>query len=151
MFGNIKRSGEKMIYIGVDPGSITGIAIWYQKEKNLTLFQYKSHAEAILNMHEFYIDEDIKSRIKFVIEDARLAKPRPDLKEVSKGKLQGVGYVKAFSKDWEAFCKLLGLQYELRPPSNTKVSPEYFERLTGLKTLKSQSHMRDSGMLVFGK
>ncbi len=89
--------------------------------------------------------------VKFRIEDARKAKARPDLAEVNKGKLQGVGYVKAYSKDWEAFCKLHGCAYELLAPANTKVNPVYFEKLTGIKTLITEDHKRDAGMLVFGK
>ncbi len=98
-----------------------------------------------------------KNLVKFRIEDARLttthARKLPShLVKQNAGKLQGVGYVKAYSKDWEAFCKNSGFDYELVAPQHsvTKVSPEYFEQLTGIKTLKTQSHKRDAAMLVFG-
>jgi len=89
--------------------------------------------------------------VKFRIEDARLAPPRPDLAEINKGKEQGVGYVKAYSKDWEAFCNSCGFLYEMVKASHTKTTPEYFKMLTGINTLKTQSHLRDAGMLVFGR
>lgn len=137
------------ILIGIDPGSNTGIAVYHREKKNLLIYQYSSHVEAILKLRELLqaIEPD---KIKFRIEDARKARKRPDLAKQNIGKAQGVGYVKAYSKDWEAFCKLLGYEYELLAPSNTKVSPEYFERLTGLKTLKGQSHMRDAALLIYG-
>lgn len=144
---------NKTLYIGIDPGSNTGVAIWHKSEKKLELHQFDSHSEAMLFVHKTipglgYFD---RSLVQFRIEDARKAKKRPDLAEVNKGKLQGVGYVKAYSKDWEAFCKNNGYEYELLTPANTKVTPQYFLALTGVKTLKTQSHIRDAGMLVFGR
>ncbi len=44
---------------------------------------------------------------------------------------------------WE----FLGLKYELYKPDSAKTSPEYFERLTGIKT-KNQEKI-DAAMLVF--
>lgn len=144
-----------MIYIGIDPGSTTGLAVSIKRENIFSIKEFSSHAAALLEVNRIIqferADEAYFNKIKVIIEDARLAKPRPDLKEVNKGKLQGVGYVKAYSKDWEQFCILSKVPYELRPPSNTKVSPEYFEKLTGLKTTKTQSHCRDAGMLVYGR
>ncbi|GAB2540046.1 hypothetical protein [Rufibacter soli] len=140
------------IFIGIDPGSTTGVGIWYSHHKVLKLHQYKSHAEAMLSLREFV--ETCKSERAvphFIIEDARLVRGNAFFaSKNSSRKDQGVGYVKAYSKDWEAFCKVLGLSYDLKPPTNTKTTPEYFESLTGLKTLKTESHKRDAGMMVLG-
>lgn len=142
------------LYIGIDPGSNTGVALWYQEHKKLEVLQFTSHCGAMLFIYEklkvLPAGEDLGG-VKFRIEDARKAKARPDLSVINKGKLQGVGYVKAYSKDWEAFCVLYNYAYEMLAPANTKVNPAYFERLTGLKTLKTQDHLRDAGMLVFGR
>ena len=94
---------------------------------------------------------DLKKEIKFMIEDARKARKRPDLALVNKGKEQGVGHVKAYSKDWEAFCNKIDVAYEMLQAANTKVNPVYFEKLTGIKTLNTEDHKRDAGMLVFGR
>lgn len=112
--------------------------------------QFKSHAAAMIHLYNKMrpFDEHL---VKFRIEDARKAPPRPDLAQVNAAKLQGVGYVKAYSKDWEAFCLMLGYPYEMLAPCNTKVNADFFERMTGIKTLKTQDHMRDAGMMVFGR
>lgn len=139
----------KSIFVGIDPGSNTGIAIWSKPDRKLTIKQFSSHCVAMFWLSEYLKQFPIQS-IKFRIEDARMAKKRPDLAEINKGKLQGVGYVKAYSKDWQAFCVYHGYDHEMLAPKMTKVSPEYFKSLTGLKTMKTESHARDSAMLIFG-
>lgn len=139
----------KVLYIGIDPGSNTGVALWRPKEKHLVLEQFTSHCAAMFYLYDLLRNID-PSTVKFRIEDARLSRKKTKHLAPNPGKLQGVGYVKAYSKDWEAFCTVHGYDLELLAPRNTKVSPEYFERLTGIKTLKTQSHKRDSGMLVYG-
>lgn len=146
---------SKTLYIGIDTGSNTGVAFWYPITKRLQVMQFVSHGAAMIYLHELLKDWD-KSEVKFRIEDARLTMkfakklPRHLIPKQNKGKIQGVGAVKAYSKDWEIFCKNVGYDHELLPPGNTKVSPEYFEKLTGIKTLKTHSHERDAGMLVYG-
>lgn len=149
---------NKTLYIGIDPGSNTGIAIWHKPDKKLEMHQFGSHSEAMLFVHRKLngLRPVDASTVQFRIEDARLTMkhakkmPRHLLKPQHPGKIQGVGYVKAYSKDWEAFCVNEGYDHELLPPGTTKVSPAYFEAMTGIKTLKGQSHIRDAGMLVYG-
>ncbi len=141
------------LYVGIDPGSNTGVAIWDAANYSCQIWQFESHCEALFHVRFFLEDlSDVtKPDILFRIEDARRARKRPDLAEVNKGREQGVGYVKAYCKDWEAFCKLNGYPCELLPPTNTKVTPEYFKALTGIATQKGESHKRDAGMLVWGR
>lgn len=144
------------VYFGVDPGATTGFAIYWTCNKTLITNQYDSHSEAILLANKLvreYSNFIGLANIKFRIEDARLAEKNAYFKEKNNhSKDQGVGGVKALSKDWEAFCKRLNVPYEMVPPNTklTKVNPEYFEKLTGRKTLKTHSHMRDAAMLVWG-
>lgn len=148
---------RKTLYVGIDPGSNTGVAFWYPNLKKMEVFSFTSHAEAILYLYDKFKPLD-KSLIKFRIEDARLttkfAKPLPAhlRPETNKGKEQGVGYVKAYSKDWEAFCNCIGIDYELLAPqqNKTKTKPEYFQALTGIRTKEGEHHKRDAGMLVVG-
>lgn len=140
------------IFIGIDPGSTTGVGIWLSKPKVLGLYQFKCLYEAMQ-----YLDNFCQTRKKagesvhFIIEDARLVKGNAFFARKNSGsKDQGVGGVKSQSKEWERFCQFLGLSYDLKPPTNTKTTPEYFESLTGLKTLKTESHKRDAGLMVFG-
>ncbi len=143
----------KTLYIGIDPGTNTGIAIWHKPSKQLALHQFKSHGEAMLFVNNFlnkYYADDKKQFVQLRIEDARKAKRPPDPTGAHNARLQGVGAVKAYSKDWEAFCKTNGYDHEMLAPGKTKVSPTYFQAMTGIKTLKGQSHIRDAGMLVYG-
>lgn len=144
---NIKQK----VLIGIDPGNTTGIAYYYKTEKRLECFQYKSHIEAILSTVE-RLKELTAYDIYFRIEDARKQKKRPDLKQMNRGKEQGVGSVKARSKDWEDLCIKQGWSYEMCEPKRTpyKENPALFEKLTGIKTLKGESHLRDSAVLVYG-
>lgn len=142
---------DKTILIGIDPGNNTGISFWFKNEKRLECFQYKSHIEAILSLSKRLIEFD-GCNVSFRIEDARKQRKRPDLAKINRGKEQGVGSVKARSKDWEDFCLQLGYEYELCEPKNTpyKNNPELFKKLTSLSTLKGHDHLRDSAMLVYG-
>lgn len=140
------------LLIGVDPGNNTGIAFWYPEEQNLVPYQFKTHVAAILYIHS--IEEYLASyQVVFKIEDARKYIKRPgrlDAKNMEKQ--QGVGSVKARSKDWEEFCLLKGYNHILCEPRHTpyKNSPELFMKLTGLSTLITQDHVRDACMLVYG-
>lgn len=140
------------IFIGIDPGSTTGVAIWYKGIKKLTITQYNGHCQALLGIQKLIDGEDI-SIFKIIIEDARLVKGNAYFAAKNNSKKdQGVGAVKAYSKDWEIFCETMGLDYQMLPPNwkNTKATPEYFEQLTGIKTKKTHSHARDAGLIVFG-
>ena len=142
---------DKVLYIGVDPGNTTGIAMWFKNDGKLETYQFDAHLKAVLWVYNTVNDLD-EYKIKFRIEDARKQRKRPDLAKANFGKQQGVGSVKARSKDWEDFCKHLGYDYELCEPKNTpyKDSPEKFKQLTGIDTKKTQSHLRDASMLVYG-
>jgi len=149
--GRLLQSHSLPLFIGVDPGNNTGISFWYKNEKQLVCRQYKTHIEAILSLRD-ELKHLWQYNIRFRIEDARKQRKRPDLAKINRGKEQGVGSVKARSKDWEDFCVHFGYEYELCEPKNTpyKNNPELFKRLTGVSTLKGQDHLRDSAMLVFG-
>lgn len=91
-------------------------------------------------------------QLEMYVEDARKAvKNSYFAQKGNPGKLQGVGYVKGFSKEWEAFCRILEIPVQMLTPKNTKMEPDLFEKMTGVKTLKTQHHMRDAALLIFGK
>lgn len=87
------------------------------------------------------------------IEDARQRTwiPRQKTETAERGRREGAGYVKAHCAIWENFCEHIGIPYELVAPKNnkTKVDAAYFKKLTGYKE-KTNTHMRDSAMLVIG-
>lgn len=140
------------IYIGIDPGSTTGVAIWYKNTKKLDIMQFNGHCKAIMFLWQLFRDNH-PMHYKLRIEDARLVKGNAYFASKNgNSKDQKVGYVKAFSKDWEIFCKENKLDYEMLPPKKNpyKEDPELFEKHTGIKTLKTHSHSRDAAFLVWG-
>lgn len=142
-------------YIGIDPGTKTGMTIYDREEKKIQLLTSGTLLEMqyILQAHPW--NKIIKFGQVFVrMEDARLRTWVPWQKNESceRGRREGAGYVKAHCAIWEDFFKIWGIPYELVAPKNnkTKVDADYFKKLTGW-TGKTNEHCRDAGMLVIGK
>lgn len=139
-----------MIYVGIDTGVNTGIAVWREGEFRLieTVGIVKAMALVIA-----YVDQ-VEDDITVVIEDARLRTwiPREKSNAEYRGKLMGAGSVKRDASIWEEFCQLYDVNLLRVPPKNntTKLSADAFARITGWKGRTSE-HARDAAMLVFGR
>lgn len=144
-----------MIYIGIDPGTHTGVAVWDSREgKFLSLETLPIHRalEKVKEMsHPFWhMDRLYHDDIQVVFEDAR------QRTWFGKGdtyaKLQGAGSVKRDCSIWEDFCKDYGIPYWAKPPVKgaTKVSAEYFKMISHY-TGRTSEHSRDAAMLVIGR
>lgn len=128
-----------MIYIGIDPGTKTGIAVWDSAEKRfhaiftLTIFQ------AINYVNDWHPNATI------IMEDARL---RKWFGNSGREKLQGAGSVKRDCAIWEeVFPNIV----KVAPKNNkTKLDAEAFKKLTGWQG-RTSNHARDAAMLVFGR
>ena len=139
-----------MIYIGIDTGVHTGIAVWdSEKRKFVYLDTLKIH-EA-LQIVSSYAYKDIPLCVRF--EDARQRKWIPFAKNMTGelGRAQGAGYVKAHCQIWEDFLRDKNIPFEMIAPRRnvTKLSAEQFERITGYKG-RTSGHARDAAMLVYG-
>jgi hypothetical protein len=136
------------LLIGVDPGSNCGLATLEPQTGQLLLYQFNSNIEAMF----FVMDLIEKYDVEMFIEDARLFKKSAfHAKTSNPGRQQGVGSVKGASKEWEAFTRLLKIKCQMMPIGQTKTSPEYFFKLTGIQTLKTQHHKRDAAMIILGR
>lgn len=144
-----------MIYIGIDPGTHTGVAVWDSKEgKFLSLETMPIHRalEKVKEMaHPFWhMDKLYHEDIQVIFEDARLRT------WFGKGnvsaKAQGAGSVKRDCSIWEDFLIDMGIPFVTTKPGNvaTKVTPSWFRKLTGWEGRCSE-HARDAAMLVFGR
>ena len=134
------------VYIGIDPGTNTGVAAWNPFFDDLTLQTMKVH-KAMEYVSE--IAKEIPNRKCLVrFEDAR---QRKWFGEAVLEQLQGAGSIKRDCAIWEDFLKDLGVDFEMVAPKNTvtKISKEYFKQLTGYKGVTSE-HGRDAAMLVYG-
>ena len=139
-----------MIYIGIDTGVHTGIAVWdSEKRKFVYLDTLKIH-EA-LQIVSSYAYKDVPLCVRF--EDARQRKWIPFAKNMTGelGRAQGAGYVKAHCQIWEDFLSDKDIPFEMIAPRRnmTKLSAEQFDRITGYKG-RTSDHARDAAMLVYG-
>ena len=139
-----------MVYIGIDTGVHTGIAVWNSERKEFAVVDTMKIHEA-MNFVYGYVDSDIPFQVRF--EDARQRKWIPMSKNMTAelGRAQGAGYVKAHCQIWEDFLTDYRIPFEAIAPRRnvTKLSAEQFGRITGYKGRTSE-HARDAAMLVYG-
>ena len=137
-----------MIYIGIDPGTHTGMAIWDSWEgKFLSLETLPIHQALVKVM---LWKDKVGHDLQVVFEDAR-QRTWFGKGDVS-AKLQGAGSVKRDCSIWEDFCTDYGIPFRAVPPVKgaTKVTPTYFKMISGW-TDRTSEHSRDAAMLVIGK
>ena len=137
-----------MLYIGIDAGTNTGVAVWDDKQKKLLSvesMQLHQALEKVLNLH-------LTDKICVIIEDARLRTWYGNDWKQSKQKLQGVGSVKRDCVIWGEFCKDKKIEHYMQHPKHnvTKLTAEAFQIVTGYKG-RTNEHGRDAAMLVFGR
>lgn len=134
------------VYIGIDTGVNTGVAVWSKGRKCFLKLEKMSIHRAFNVVLDYYLNERF-NLIRVRIEDARkrsVAKGNPDYYK----KLQGAGSVKRDAKAWEDFCTDYAIPFEMvAPQSNTtKVTTESFRQMTGLYV--ECHHTKDAAMLV---
>ena len=141
-----------MIYIGIDPGTHTGVAVWDTlQEKFLYLDTCPIH-KALMDVLQWkMIFTDKKEDLMVVFEDARQRTWFGKDKNAS-AKLQGAGSIKRDCSIWEDFLTDYGIPFRAVPPQKgcTKWDDKYFKMVTGWKG-KTSNHSRDAAILVFGK
>lgn len=136
-----------MMWIGIDTGTHTGLAVWDDKLKKLTSLETIPIHRAMSRVLELSSTEDV-----FVIfEDARQRTWFGRDKNTN-AKLQGAGSIKRDCSIWEDFCKDYQIPYRAVPPQKggTKWTAEYFNYVTGWQG-KTSNHARDAALLVLGR
>lgn len=134
-----------MIYIGIDPGVVTGIGVKIGEDKSAESMPIHKALQFV----ESLIHED---KVHIRVEDAR---KRKWLGKNSNIKKQGAGSVKRDCKIWEDFLTELETSYKglltfqmIHPVKGaTKLSSDQFKYITGIKTRTSE-HARDAYMLI---
>lgn len=141
------------LYIGIDPGTHTGVAVWNHTDRRLESVETMTITQAmevVRDSHDLLNDyTGIEYEVVVFIEDAR---KRNWFGNAGRGQLQGAGSIKRDCAIWETFCEELGIECRKIAPKNnyTKLSPEQFKVLTGWSGRTSE-HSRDAAMLVFGR
>ena len=137
-----------MIYIGIDPGTHTGVAIWDScAEEFLSLETLPIHRA----LQEVFKWRQRPTEIQVVFEDARQRTWFGKDKNTN-AKLQGAGSIKRDCSIWEDFCKDYQIPFLAVPPmkGGTKLSEAYFKTISGWKG-RTSNHARDAAMLVIGR
>lgn len=142
-----------MIYIGIDTGTNTGIAVWDNRKRSLLQVETMKIHKA-MEVVKSYKEIASENNTKLVV---RVEDPRQRIwyeqmsREKERAKLQGVGSVKRDASIWDDFLKDLGVEYEMVAPKRnvTKLTSERFKAITGW-VKSTNEHNRDAAMLVFG-
>ena len=140
-----------MIYIGIDPGTHTGLAIWDSREGEFLSLETLPIHRALEAVKEWLsLPMSKLEGMKVVFEDARQRKWFGE-GDIS-AKQQGAGSVKRDCSIWEDFCNDYDIPFEARPPIKgaTKVTAEYFKMISHYQG-RTSSHSRDAAMLVIGR
>ena len=136
------------LYIGIDPGTHTGVAIWDKTSRRLELVDTMTITKAIeLVKANVELTKSFGGEVVVFIEDAR---KRTWFGSANREKLQGAGSVKRDCSIWETFCDELGVECrKIAPKHNTtKLTSAKFRVLTNWQGRTSE-HARDATMLVF--
>lgn len=138
-----------MIWVGIDTGKHTGIAVWDGSQKQfLTIEELPIHAALlrVLKLAE-------GNKVKVIFEDARQRTwydTYTPLKD--RARLQGAGSIKRDCTIWEDALKDWGIEYYAVPPKDnmTKLTAETFRMITKWKG-RTNEHSRDAAMLVYNR
>lgn len=140
-----------MIWIGIDPGTHTGLAFWNDKEKKLYALETLPIHKALQLVRKHYNDNKCLFDFFVIFEDARQRTWFGKDKNTN-AKLQGAGSIKRDCAIWEDFLTDEGIPFRAVPPQKggTKWDAKFFRMVTGWKG-KTSNHARDAAVLVFGK
>ena len=144
--GQMKRL-EDMLYIGLDPGTNTGLAIWDAEAGQFIEICTLSIVAAMSKVRDGYA---AVRPVTIVAEDARKRQWLPREKNLSeyRGKLMGAGSIKRDCEIWEEFAALYGIPIQFVPPRKglTKWDAETFNKMTGW-TGRTSNHARDAALV----
>ena len=134
-----------MIYVGIDTGKHTGVAIW-KDDHFLAVDTMMIHQAMglVLDLNKMYAGD-----LFVIFEDAR---QRKYFGNSGKEVWQGAGSIKRDAVIWEDFLTDNQIAFRALPPTKgaTKMSSQTFQNLTNWKG-RTNEHSRDAAMLVFGR
>ncbi|MBX2906190.1 MAG: hypothetical protein KF744_09140 [Taibaiella sp.] len=135
------------IFIGVDSGVKTGLAIWNSTKGKFDWITTTTITRAMEICKQYKI---AGHRVTVRVEDARQRKWFGEGKDTATRRQQGAGSVKRDASVWESHLQENGIPYEMVHPVKgaTKLSKEQFLRTTGYTGITSV-HGRDAAMLVY--
>lgn len=135
------------IWIGIDPGTETGFAIWSKPEKKFIDIKTLRIHRAMARVLELVAANPGEVFVRF--EDSRL---RKWFQNKTPESIQGAGSIKRDCCIWQEFLEDHKIPYSSNHPGKgmTKWKPEIFKQSTKYEGITSH-HGRDAALLVFGK
>lgn len=148
------KMNKPSVYIGIDPGVNTGVAV--VRNGHLTeCYTMPIHRAMDFVKREHYAVTMSPTPVRFVVvfEDARQRKwfKREQSQSEYRGRLMGAGAAKRDAKIWEDFLTDLKCPFRMHKPEahGTKWETDYWQKVTGY-TGRTSEHARDASLLVFG-
>lgn len=145
----------RKILIGIDPDcKKSGVAI---KEKgvhelNVDCFTFFELLEYLKSVRELFEDVFIYIEAGWLNKKSNYHNYINQSKQVDEIIAKKVGANHETGKKIVEMCEYLNLKYELIKPTSKKITPEYFEKLTGMKVKgEFKQDMIDAGMLIIGR
>ena len=139
-----------MLYVGIDPGEHTGVAVWDSCGQKFTSIQTLKLHEAMSYVN--LLECGYENMVFVVFEDARQRTWFPKERNASeyRGRLMGAGAAKRDAAIWEEFLTDYGIPFEAHKPQahGTKWKADFFAKVTGY-TGRTSEHARDAALLVF--
>ena len=139
-----------MLYVGIDPGEHTGVAVWnsgtrsFEEVVTLKLHEAMDKVRDVWRIHH--------PALIVVFEDARQRTWFPKERNTSeyRGRLMGAGAAKRDAAIREEFLTDYGIPFEAHKPQahGTKWKADFFAKVTGY-TGRTSEHARDAALLVF--
>ena len=120
-----------MIWIGIDPGTHTGVAIWDSRRKAFIELSTIPIHQALQKVMKYHSENKGRCDIYVVFEDARQRTWFGKDKNTN-AKLQGAGSIKRDCSIWEDFCRDYQIPYIAVAPikGGTKLSEAYFKAVS---------------------
>ena len=143
-----------MIWIGIDPGTHTGLAVWDGDGRRFMLVATVPLWQALQEVAS-YTQQYGTSAVSVVFEDARQRKWFPQERNNAeyRGRLMGAGAAKRDARIWEEFLTAQRIPFEARKPQAGMTKWDdvgYWQRVTGWNG-RSSEHSRDAALLVLGR
>lgn len=141
---------NRKLYIGIDPGTHTGVAVWDKTSRRIDVVDTMTITRALeLVAANVELCKAFGGEVVVFMEDAR---KRTWFGNAGRAKLQGAGSIKRDCAIWETFCEELGVECRKIAPKNnyTKLTAKQFKTLTNWAG-RTSDHSRDAAMLVFGR
>jgi len=139
------------VYVGIDPGTHTGMATWRILDKSLTRVWSTDFWDCVTNIRNFHT----WNHAKFFIEAPQKNPPvfsnfKAMGQSVALKIAQDIGRNKCMAELLIQYFEREKISYEALRPTKAKWDAATFKRITGWQG-RTNSHMRDAGRIVFGR